>query len=198
MTDTISSTREACLVSVSMTYSSSQYLCLSFFFYSFCSLIMFFTLFHVSVPLCSTVAYNICMYIMCPWSRKVTKKRRRKHKNKHGQKKIRHGHVSQCVFEKKHVNVCVWVDFEKKKKRKQANIVCCVQVHGQRIQLKRYLGDVTWNHRLVINKTWAFVQTNSKKQVFHESCMWMRHSYGVREEGWRGCRQIPVGTQLDG
>lgn len=49
-------------------------------------------------------------------------------------KKKQHGHISQCGFEKKHVDVCVWVDFEKRK-RKKANIVCCVQVHGQRVQM---------------------------------------------------------------
>lgn len=36
-------------------------------------------------------------------------------------------------LKKKHVNVGVWVDFEKmkmKKKRNKQNSVCCVQVYG--------------------------------------------------------------------
>lgn len=47
---------------------------------------------------------------------KKKNKKQKKRSKKHGQKTF--CHVSQCGFEKKHVNVRVWVDFEKKKKNK--------------------------------------------------------------------------------
>lgn len=76
------------------------------------------TLFHVSIPLGLSVAYNICMYIICPRWRKRTKKRKKtsKKKKKHGQKNNILSCFSMWVW-KKHVDVRVWVDFEKKKSK---------------------------------------------------------------------------------
>lgn len=52
--------------------------------------------------------------------KKNNKKTRRRHQTKKKRtKKITHCHVSQCGFEKKHVNVRVRVDFEKKKKTRK-------------------------------------------------------------------------------
>lgn len=171
MTDSIPSTRAARLVSVSITYSSSQYLHLPCFFFiffiSFCSPLTCCTLFHVSVPLGLLVVYNICMYIICPWSRKRTKKKRRKlskkTKTKKKDKKITHGHVSQCGFEKKKKSTSMFVYGWILKKEKSKKSKHCMLCSGS--WAKGPDENMTWSHEVVINKNVGICTKKQKNML---------------------------------
>lgn len=91
------------------------------------------------------------------------------------------------------------MDFEKKRKKKQqANIVCCVQVYG----VKGLGGGECIGIRLeivvVINTMWVFVQTSKAKehvfmshdvQYVNESHLWCGR--GGPERMWARRQQIP-------
>lgn len=99
---------------------------------------------------------------------------------------------------KKHVSVCVWVDFEKKRKKQEqeANIVCYVWVFGNRVQMEAEGGGVWLVVVVVINRIWAFVQTSSKRTCFfmsHDVCKWVTLVVSERRTGevWARRQSIP-------
>lgn len=92
-----------------------------------------FFLFHVSVPLDFSVAYNISMYIICPWWRKK-KNIKKKQRNRRKKKWIKNNILS-CfsvwVWKSTSIFVCGWILKKKKrKKKKNKQMVCFVEVCG--------------------------------------------------------------------
>lgn len=83
---------------------------------------------------------------------------------------------------------------KKKNKKKQANVVCCVQISGWKGS--RWRGNMTRLTMVMEKKRkygHLYRQTNSKRTCFYESwCMWMCHTSSCeRREGGleRGCGQ---------
>lgn len=117
------------------------------------------------------VAYNICMYIICPWWRKKTTKKQKIKKNT-DKKKITYCHVSQCGFEKSTcIFVSVWLDFEKKKKSSKYCMLCSgLWVNG--VQMEGESGAVQLENGGVVLKT-ECEHLYKQATCFHGSgCVW--------------------------
>lgn len=87
--------------------------------------------------------------------------------------------------------------FWKKKKKKQGNIVCCVQVYGLTGPDGGRFNNMTWNCEMLLNRMWEFfVQWSSKSTCFNKSCMYVNQSHrrGREQEGTasHGCTNLSV------
>lgn len=158
------------------------------FFFIFCFPLKYCTLFHVSIPLGLSVAYNICMYIICPWWRKRTKNRK-----KNTDKKITYCHASQCGFEKARQCSCTGGFWKKKNTSKHRMLCSGLWLMGpdggefRQYDLKSWIGDKQ-NVSICTNKqqknmfSWVMMYVN-------ESHFWSE--WGGLERVWARRQQIP-------